>query len=148
MRWLGVYFDSRLLFKEHVAKMASKRRKAVSSLKMLVNTIHGVEPIIMRKAIHACILPILTYEAPVWWSGCSCISEKGKTISYRVDGQLKQLNKVQNIALRAILPVWKTMPVPIMQTEAATPPIEYILSHLCKLAAIRLHKLEPSHPLR
>lgn len=44
--------------------------------------------------------------------------------------------------------MWKTMPIPIMQTEAATPPIEHSLSHLCKLAAIRLHKLEPSHPLR
>ena len=40
------------------------------------------------------------------------------------------------------------MPIPIMQREAAAPPIEHTLSYLCKLAAIRLHKLEPSHPLR
>ena len=65
MRWLGFYFDSRLSYKEHAAKMASKGRKAVSGLKMLANTIRRVEPIIMRKAIHACILPILTYGAPV-----------------------------------------------------------------------------------
>lgn len=35
-----------------------------------------------------------------------------------------------------------------MQREAATPHVEHTSSHLCKLAAIRLHKLEPSHPLR
>ena len=35
-----------------------------------------------------------------------------------------------------------------MQREAATPPIEHTLSHLCELASLRLPKLEPSHPRR
>lgn len=35
-----------------------------------------------------------------------------------------------------------------MQREVATSPIEYTLDHLCELASLRLHKLEPRHPLR
>ena len=36
----------------------------------------------------------------------------------------------------------------IMQKEAATPPIEHTIDHLCTLAAFRLHKLEPQYPLK
>ena len=53
MRWLGVYFDFRLLFKEYTSKMVNKRRKSISKLNMLANIIHDVEPMIMRKANHA-----------------------------------------------------------------------------------------------
>lgn len=42
MRWLGVYFDSRLSFKYLAKKMASKGGKAVLGLNMLGNTVQGV----------------------------------------------------------------------------------------------------------
>lgn len=148
MRWLGVYFDTGLSFKNHVEKMASKGRKAVAGLNMLGNTTKGMDVKVIRRAVHACILRILTYAAPTWWAGRTRINNAGKTIRNGVEGQLKRLDKVQNIALRTILPVWRTTPIRIMQREAATSPIEYTLDHLCELASLRLHKLEPRHPLR
>ncbi len=60
----------------------------------------------------------------------------------------KKLDKAQNVALCAIPPVWKTTPIKIMQKEAATPPIEHTLHYLCELASLRLHRLEPLHPIR
>ncbi len=66
MRWLGVYFDPLLSFSDHAAKMASKGQKTVASLSMLVKTTRGVEAVIIRKAVHACILSILTYGIPAW----------------------------------------------------------------------------------
>lgn len=36
MRWLGVFYDSRLSFKDHANKLASKGQQAASGLKMLV----------------------------------------------------------------------------------------------------------------
>lgn len=148
MRWLGVHFDARLSFKCHVQKTASKGRRAVAGFKMLGNTIQGVETKVIRRAVHACTLPILTYAAPAWWPGRTRLNTHGKTIWNSVEGQLKHLDKVQNIALRTILPVWRTTPIQIMQREAATAPIEHTLDHLCELASLRLHKLEPRHPLR
>lgn len=67
MRWLGVYFDPRLSFLDHATKMASKGRKAAASPSILVKTTRGVEADIMRREVHACILPILTYGTPAWW---------------------------------------------------------------------------------
>lgn len=108
MRWFGVYFDTRFSFKNHAEKMASAARKAVSGLNMLGNTVRGVDVRIIRRAVHACILPLLTYAAPAWWNGRSCINNAGKTIRNGVEGQLYRLDKVQNTALRTILPVWRT----------------------------------------
>lgn len=66
MRWLGVYFDSRLSFSDHATKMASKDRRAAAGLSMLVKTTRGVVADIMRRAVRACIIPILTYGTPAW----------------------------------------------------------------------------------
>lgn len=66
MRWLGVYFDPRLSFSNHADNMASKGRRAAARLIMLANTVRGVDAKIMRRVVHACILPILTYAAPAW----------------------------------------------------------------------------------
>ena len=41
MRWLGVFYDSRLSFKDHANKLASKGRQAASGLKMLVKRHEG-----------------------------------------------------------------------------------------------------------
>lgn len=38
-----------------------------------------------------------------------------------MEGLCTKLDKVQNIALRAVLPVWKTIPISILQKEAGTP---------------------------
>ena len=148
MRWLGVYYDARLSFKRHVEKMASKSQRAIAGFKMLGNTIQGVETKAICRAVHACILPILTYAAPAWWPRRTRLNKHGKTIQNDVEGQLTRLVKVQNITLRTILPVWRTTSIQIMQREAATAPIEHTLDHLCEFASLRLHKLQPRHPLR
>lgn len=147
MRWLGIYFDSRLSFKYHAKKMASKGQKAVSGLNMLGNTVQGVKPYVMRQIVHACILLILVYAAPAWWPGKNRLDKKGKVIRNGVEGHLNRLNKVPNIALYTIFPIWWTTPITIMQRKATTPSIEHTLDHLCKLAAIRLYKVEPRHLL-
>ena len=41
MRWLGLFYDSRLSFKDHANKLASKGRQAASGLKMLVKRHEG-----------------------------------------------------------------------------------------------------------
>ena len=80
MRWLEVYFDPRLSFNDDAAKLASKGRRAAAGLIMLANTVQGVDSKIMQRAVHACILPILTYASPSWWPGRTQINSKGETI--------------------------------------------------------------------
>ena len=148
LRWLGVYFDSRLSFVNHAEKMAAKGRLAATGLRMLTKTTWGVEAEVMRRAVNSCILPILAYAAPAWWPGKTRINKAGHTIQNGVERHCKKLSLAQNIALRAILPVWRTTPVAVLQLEAGIPPIHHTLNHLCLLASLRLHRLEPKHPLR
>ena len=115
MRWLGIYYDAHLSFKCHIDNIASKRQRVVAGLKMLENTIQGVEIKVICQAVHACILPILIYAAPAWSPGQTRLNKYRKTIWNGVEGQLTRLDKVQNIALRTILPVWRTTLIQIMQ---------------------------------
>ncbi len=133
MRWLGFYYNVRLSLKRHVEKMASKGQRAIAGLKMLGNTIQGVETKVIRQEVHVSILPILTYSAPVWWPGHACVNKHGKANRNGVQEQLKRLDKVQNIALRTILPVWNTILIQIMQLEAATAPIQHTFDHCASL---------------
>ena len=148
MRWLGVYFDSRLSFSDHAAKMASKGRKAAAGLSMLVKTTRGVEAVIMRKEVHAYILQILTYGTPAWWPGRTRTNREGQTIQNGMESNCKKLDKAQNTTLCAILPVLITTLTVVIQKKAATPPVYHTLDYLCELAAICLHKLEVQHLLR
>ncbi len=101
----------------------------------------------MRCEVHACVLPILTYAVSNWWSGRTRTNKNRKTIRNEVDGHLKKLDEAQNVALRSILPVWKTTPIKIMQKEAATLLIEHTLNYLYELESPPLHRLEPRHPI-
>lgn len=148
MRWLGVYFDTRISFAHHISKMATKGHQATAGLAMLGNTTRGADPGLMRRAVHACILPILTYGAPAWWPGRVRKNKDGRDIQNGVDGHCRKLDKSQNVALCTIIPVWKTTPVKILQREVATPPIHHSLDYLCELSGIRMHRLESKHPLR
>ncbi len=148
MRWLGVYFDPRLPFNDLAAKLGSKGRRAAEGLIVLANIVQGMDAKIMQQAVHAFILPILTYSPPAWWPGQKRINSKGKTIQNGFNRHLKKLDKAQNLAPCAVLPAWKTTPTKFLQKEAATPPIEQNFNYLFKLASIRLHRLELRHPLR
>ncbi len=105
MRWLGVYFDLRLSFVHYASKMATKGRQAAAGLTMLGNRTRGVDPSIMRKAVHSCILPIFTYKSPVWWSGRLQKDKEGRDIKNGKEKYCKKLDKSKSVALRAISPI-------------------------------------------
>ncbi len=69
VKWLGVYFDRKLLFNEHVKNMAAKAEKAVSGMSMLANTVRGLSQKHYRQLYIACIRPVLTYASTAWWTG-------------------------------------------------------------------------------
>ncbi len=94
---------------------------------MLVKTTRGVEAVIMRKAVHACILPIPTYGTPAWWPGRTRTNREGQTIQNSMESNCKNLDRAQNTALRAIFPVLRTTLTVVLQKETATPPIHYTL---------------------
>ncbi len=141
MRWLGVFFDRTLSFRQHVIEMSNRGRKVANALRMLGGTRRGALAVLLRRATLACIVPTLTYAAEAWWP-------PPNTASRRVRALAAKLDTVQNIALRAALPVYRTTPTPLLQQSAGVPPLQITLDAISRRAAARLARLDPTHPLQ
>ena len=146
LRWLGVLFDRKLTFKWHVQAQAAKALKVSKALVSLGNTVRGVPPKLLQKAVIACVLPVAYFAAETWWPGRT--RTKGSTtVSNRVDSHLTLLSKVVRTAARAILPVYRTTPIAVLHRESGLPPPEISLNAITFRAAARLRRLDPRHPL-
>lgn len=86
---LGVHLDCHLTFAEHVRISINKTRTAVHGLLMLKR--HGVRPDYLVKYYRTCILPILAYAAPSWYTFTSQSTKD-------------TLEKHQSLCLRVIYP--------------------------------------------
>lgn len=65
-RWLGVWLDERLTFKEHTDKWLNKANLITCHLRRLGNTQRGTPASALRYAVKGCILPTLLFGAEVW----------------------------------------------------------------------------------
>ncbi|KAF8074160.1 hypothetical protein FPV67DRAFT_1371937, partial [Lyophyllum atratum] len=69
IRILGLFIDRRLTFNQHVRILADRAGNAVRGSRMLANTVRGLSQVELRTLYRACIVPVLTYASPVWWTG-------------------------------------------------------------------------------
>ena len=140
LRWLGVYFDRKLTFRHHVMKMAQRGRITAQGLQMLGGITKGAPAHVLRYATKACVLPILTFGAEAWWPP--------PNTQQQVRALARKLDLIQNIALRATLPVYKTTPTVVLHQAAGIPPVEQLLDTITRQSAIRSSQLDPKHPLQ
>jgi hypothetical protein len=101
---------------------------------MLATTNGGLSHRNMKTLYNACILPTLSYAAPVWWNGKK--------------GQIQKIETIQNRCLRTILPVFRTTPLHGMQVESGVPPLQIRLDHMKRRTAVRISvKIDPTNPI-
>ena len=141
LRWLGVHFDRCLTFKHHVQKVTAKAKTTAQTLRMLGECTRGLPPKLAQQLITACVLPTLLYASKAWWSPPNTPRRRSAGLSERIDLVLRS-------AMRAILPVYKTTPVPCLIHASGLPPAEVLLDHASQRAAVRLARLNPQHPLQ
>jgi hypothetical protein len=134
VRWLGVWFDPLLTFKQHVAIRTSQARSAFQRMTRLANTERGLSPFALRQLYLACVTSVADFGSPIWWRGQAQFT--------------KSLQALQNLALRKILGVFKTAPIQPMEVEAALQPPSIRLNSNTRKFAIRALKLAPNHPIR
>jgi Reverse transcriptase (RNA-dependent DNA polymerase) len=135
VKWLGVYFDSNLKFKEHIATRTSLAKQSFYRLNRLVNITRGLSPFATRQLYLACITSVSDYGSILWWG------KVNKT-------QIQPLQAIQNLAIRKILGVFKTAPIAPMEVESAVLPIIVRLNHAQRRYALRILKLSQKHPVR
>lgn len=134
VKWLGIIFDSKLNFRDHVQSRASQATQAFYRMLRLANTEKGLSPLAMRQIYMACVTSIADYGSEVYWRGQVFVT--------------RTLQALQNKALRKILGAFRTSPIKPMEVEAALPPPAVRLQHNLWRYASRIHKLAQDHPVR
>ena len=132
VRWLGIWFDSKLSFKEHINIRISQAKSAFLRLARLANTERGLSPTAIRQLYLACITSLSDFSSPTWWKG------QGFAI--------KALQNLQNMATRKILGAFKTSPTKPLEVEACLAPPLVRLNTTTRNYALRTLKLGPNHP--
>ena len=98
LRYLGIFLDSKLSFREHVLVRASKARSVALHLQQINRTATGAPAQLLRQAASATVLASLYYGAEAWFPGLS-YQRKDKTVSTRIASLVSICDKVQNTAL-------------------------------------------------
>ena len=134
VRWIGVWFDRKLSFKQHVQKKTASAARALGALSRLSNTEDGLSPAAVRQLYISCVIPVGDFGVEVWWN-----QQKHLLHHYEV---------IHNAALRKILGAFRTTPIHILQTEGTLPPVKTRFNHYLSKYAIRTINMPESHPIR
>ena len=100
----------------------------------LANSEKGLSPFAIRQLYLACVVSIADYGSQVYW--------KQQTSAKR------QLQQLQNLAVRKILGVFQTTPIVPAEIEANLPPPAIRLNTNLRQYAFRARKLLNNHPVK
>ncbi|KAI1000509.1 hypothetical protein K3495_g7685 [Podosphaera aphanis] len=131
----------------HLRNRAAKSMTVAKALSSLGNTVRAEQPRLLRHAAVAHVLSVAYFGAETWWLGRTRPRNNGGTVSNRVVTFLSLLSKTILAKARVVLPVFKTIPTAVPHRELGLAPPEITLNHLTCMATIRLHRLDPYHPL-
>jgi len=79
IKYLGIIFDSKLTFREHINYMAEKCTKLISALSKSAKLNWGLKHAALKTIYTGRILPLLLYGAPVWRKAIDKASYKSKS---------------------------------------------------------------------
>ena len=136
-RYLGFFFTPTLDFSYHVQFYTNKAFSTIRACSMLGNSVRGIGPRQRAHAYQACVLSVLTYGLPLWYT----------TWGVGVIRLVKRMERVHSYALSWIIGAFRTSPIGSRELIAGIPPLKIILNmHLHGMAA-RLLSLGEDHAL-
>lgn len=109
-RFLGVTFDSKLNWKDHIEQVRISCSKALNLLKVLAGHKWGSDTIVLLRIYKALILSRIDY-------GSIAYGTASKT-------DLKKLDTIQSTALRVVLGAFRSSPIPSLLCLAGEMPLE------------------------
>ena len=132
-RWLGLWFDRKLTWKEHIKKKATSAMRVFMAISRLANSEKGLSQSALRQLYQSCITTVADFGSEVWWNN-------QKTQSH-------PLQRIQNQALRKIAGAFKTTPVAALESELGLLPVDIRLDLRQRNYTIRLLSMPDTHPL-
>jgi ribonuclease HI len=128
---LGVIMDTRLNYKQHLARAASKGLEAALELTRL----KGLSTAVARQLFSATVTPAVDYASNVWMHA----------FKYR---NMAPINRVQRVGAQAIIGAFVSVATSIAETEASIPTArERFWKRAIKLW-IDIHTLPKTNPLQ
>ena len=124
-KYLGVYIDSKLTWRDHVDIKLKKAKKFLMTVARLCHPTWGVSPTAAAYYWKQCILPMFTYGCIVWHKVC------------RFKGVQKELKKFQRLALKMMGPLRHSTPTRGLEVINYFRPIELEVRRLAAEAYIR-----------
>ena len=110
-KFLGLWFDHRLLWKTHVTHLKNECSKSLNLLKTLAFSKTKTDTKMLLRIYKSLILPKIDY-------GCHAYGTAS-------DGVLKKLNVIHNQALRLCLGAFHTTPIISLEVESNLQSLEY-----------------------
>ena len=135
-RWLGIVFDRKLTFQEHIRQATVRAGRITDQVKRLCGATFGANPRLLRQAVQGCAFTTLLYGAETWFARNSAKSATGK------------IQIAMNRAARAVLPAYRTTPVPALLRETGWAPAGAWLERIHDRLTVRVAAADPQHPLR
>ena len=130
IRWLGIWFDPQLSFKQHVEKKINTATATFFGLQRLGSLQKGLSFRALRQLYIACTTSIADFGVPLWYTN----QRQGLLIS--------RYQRLQNMATRHMLGAFKGSPTKALELEAALPPPEIRFKKLCNMYALRMLRFQ------
>ena len=143
-KYLGIHVDQHLNWKVQVKKTTEKGKAWVLQYRRLTKIAKGISPRLMRQLFIGAGLPKITYGAEVWYIPPHMPA--GKKRRKGSVQALKELGKIQRIAVLAIAGALKTTPNDALNAQVGILPMELTLKKLCQRSILRLSSLPNTNP--
>ncbi|KAJ3454423.1 hypothetical protein MRS44_018317 [Fusarium solani] len=127
---LGVVMDTKLRFKEHMAKAASKGLSAAICLRRL----KMLSPHSARQLFVATVAPVMDYASVVWSHACG-------------ERELTWLNRAQKVGAQAITGAFRTVSTAVAEAEASIQTVCERYAQAGTRLYINIQTLPKTHPL-
>jgi ribonuclease HI len=127
---LGVLMDTRLKYKEHIARAASKGLEAAMELRRL----RGLTPATARQLFTSIGAPVVDYASSVWMHACK-------------DKASGPINRVQRVGAQAIAGTFLTV-ASVAEAEAHIATAQHRFWRRAVKMWTDIHTLPETHPLR
>jgi ribonuclease HI len=133
-RYLGIILDSKLLWKQQIDNLEKRCKSPMNIIKSVACVSWGAEPACLLKIYRALILSKLQNSAFLWQQA----NEKSR----------KQLDFIQNSAMRKILGALHSTPIHSMQAETNLLPLSFAARLEAERLVIKLFQCEDNEVLR
>ncbi|KAJ0132729.1 putative phosphatase SPAC5H10.03 [Fusarium oxysporum f. sp. albedinis] len=128
---LGVVMDSRLHYKQHIARAATKGLEAAMELRRL----KGMAPSTTRQLFAAMVAPVVDYASNVWMHACKTAS------AYAV-------HRVQRVGAQAIIGSFTSVATAVAEAEAHIATIYERFWRRASKLWVDIHTLPRTNPVR